>query len=246
MSADPWVKPSCMDIAVRRLEGFHPLGAAEQSALRGLADPRRHAAGSELAENGQGVRPAFISRGWAALQRILPDGRRQIIRLSLPGDMLGLPERRDAGSGSVVALTPLDAVDARPVLDMVRSGQASGLARALVLALRAEDQRLADHVVRVGVLTGYERMAHLFLELRDRLAEVGLGDAHRFPLPLTQEQLGATLGLSTVHVNRVLKVLRSDGMLDLSSGGVVLKRPEELARLAGRDEEPAAVGRGNA
>src|SRR5262249_34394101 len=145
--------------------------------------------------------PRFVLSGWAACQRVLPDGRRQIFRFILPGDVFGL----DAGATaawSVVALTSMELVQAEAAGAAAQSGEAPGIARALARARSIDDQMLLDHMVRLGQQTAYERVAHFLLELQRRLRIAGLGDAQRFPLPLTQEVLADALGLSIVHVNR--------------------------------------------
>jgi CRP-like cAMP-binding protein len=86
-----------------------------------------------------------------------------------------------------------------------------------------------DHIVRLGRLTAYERVAHLVLDIRDRLALVGLAAPDSFPPPLTQETLADVLGLSSVHVNRMLQQLRRDGLV----GAGVRPRPPADAEVAG-------------
>jgi CRP-like cAMP-binding protein len=83
--------------------------------------------------------------------------------------------------------------------------------------------------MRLGRQTALERTAHLFLELRQRLAAVGLADGARFPLPLTQEVLADTLGLSIVHMNRTLQQLRREGLVEVKSGWARLLDPAALA-----------------
>jgi CRP-like cAMP-binding protein len=60
--------------------------------------------------------------------------------------------------------------------------------------------------------------SHMFLELRKRLATVGMVDADTFVLPLTQEQKAAALRLSVVHMNRTLKQMRRDGFIQTMHG----------------------------
>ena len=85
---------------------------------------------------------------------------------------------------------------------------------------------------RLGRQTGYERTAHLLLELGDRLAAAGLGDGRRFPMPLTQESLADALGLSVVHVNRILQQLRRERLIELRSGEAVLIERDLLVGVA--------------
>jgi CRP-like cAMP-binding protein len=64
------------------------------------------------------------------------------------------------------------------------------------------------------------------LELRHRLSNAGLVSGWRFPMPLTQEQLADTLGLSIVHVNRTLQQLRREKLVDLKRGWIELLDPD--------------------
>jgi CRP-like cAMP-binding protein len=220
-----------IDPILRRLRS---LGAeADAELVRALADRReRHGPGEQLIAEGQGAgRPRFIVSGWACRQRLMADGRRQIFALLLPGDGFGFGAR--PALSSVIALTALETVDATAAQEAVRRGAAPGLARAFAAAELMEDALLLDHAVRLGRLTAFERVTHFMLELQQRLETAGLGDRQRFPLPLTQEILADTLGLSIVHVNRTLQQLRRAGLIELRSGVAILLEPEAMARGCG-------------
>jgi CRP-like cAMP-binding protein len=220
-----------IDAIVRRLKSLSVYSDSELELIRSLGDRReRHAAGEQLvAEGAAGVRPRFIVSGWACRQRLMPDGRRQIFSLLLPGDPLGFGERPSLAS--VVSLTALETADATALQEAARRGAAPGIARAIAAADLLEDALLLDHAVRLGRLTAFERVAHFLLELAHRLETAGLGDRQRFPLPLTQEIVADALGLSIVHVNRTLQQLRRAGMIELRSGVAILLQPEQMAKL---------------
>src|SRR5215207_10482780 len=74
----------------------------------------------------------------------------------------------------------------------------------------------------------FQRVTHLFCELFTRFRSVGLAANGSLGLPLTQEELGDALGLSTVHVNRVLQALRADGLIALQSGKLTINDWESL------------------
>lgn len=219
-----------IDPILRRLRNLGGPSDGELELLRGLADRRdRHGPGEQLIAEGEPApRPRFVVSGWACRQRLMPDGRRQIFGLLLPGDSFGFDARPSLSA--VVALTALETIDAGAMQDAMRRGAAPGLARALATAELVEDALLLDHAVRLGRLTAFERVAHFLLELQHRLEIAGLGDRQRFPLPLTQEILADTLGLSIVHVNRTLQQLRRAGLIELRSGVAILLQPEALAK----------------
>ena len=219
-----------LDPIVRRLRSLANLSDSEIELVRGLGERReRHGPGEQLLAEGAVYRPRFVVSGWACRQRLMPDGRRQIFSLLLPGDSVGFGTR--PALSSVVALTALETVDAAALQEAVRRGAAPGLARALAAAEVVDDALLLDHAVRLGRLTAFERVAHFLLELQQRLEVAGLGDRQRFPLPLTQEMLADALGLSIVHVNRTLQQLRRAALIELRSGVAILLEPDSLAQL---------------
>ena len=238
----PRISPRPLEPVVRRLRALTPLSDAELELVRTLTERReRHPAGEELVAEGRTARrPRFVVAGWAAHQRVLSDGRRQIFSFSLPGDGIGVCERPTPPAlSSIVALTSLETVDAEPVLDAAYGGRAPGLARALSISAVLEQMLQLDHMVRLGRQTAYERVAHFLLELQRRLEQAGLSDGQRFPLPLTQEILADALGLSIVHVNRTLQQLRRERLIELRSGVAILLQPDHLASIA--DYRPVSI-----
>lgn len=75
---------------------------------------------------------------------------------------------------------------------------------------------MSERINSLGRRSARERIAHLFCELMMRLAGAGCQSGDSFDLPLTQEEIGDTTGLTAVHVNRVLQGLRNDGILTLN------------------------------
>lgn len=165
-----------------------------------------------------------IVSGWACELRILPDGRRQIFGFLLPGDTIDPRTSADLGARGVVALTQVQVVAAPEP-----AAEAPAAADAFAGALWRREERLYDHMVRMGRLTARERLLHLLLELYERLEAVGLVRGDSFKIPLTQELFADTLGLSVVHINRTLKALRQDGCITLKAGAVTLHNRSRLA-----------------
>jgi CRP-like cAMP-binding protein len=85
-----------------------------------------------------------------------------------------------------------------------------------------------EWMVNLGRRAAGQRLAHMICEMDARFAAVGLNHAHSFELPLTQMELGDALGLSAVHVNRVLQELRGAGLLDYDGGRVTIRNWEGL------------------
>lgn len=227
--------PACAasELLGRRLASYALLSLADLAALHRLkAGEESHIGGDELAA--AGVR--LVAAGLLAETRLLSDGRRQIIALKLPGDLIREPV---APSHAIVALHPSRTIDGSAALAFLDSRRRDEpLHQAWQLAMRHEQRCLLDQIVRLGRLSAHERMAHLLLELHERLCRVGLATARGFQLRLTQDILADVLGLSVVHVNRVMQQLRREGLLTYRSGLYTLPDRAALARVA---EYPLAL-----
>jgi CRP-like cAMP-binding protein len=224
-----------MQPVFRRLASLAALSPDEEQLVQRLSQRcEDHSPNTFLVTESEAVRPRFVVSGWACRQRILPDGRRQIFSLVLPGDAIGVTSHpRPLGAASTVALTRLVTVDASGLVETLETGGiAPNLATAVRLQAGLDEALLLDHVVRLGRQTAYERVAHLLLELQSRLFTIGMADAVNFPLPLTQENLADVLGLSIVHVNRTLQQLRREKMIKLAGFKVTLLEPQLLAAVA--------------
>jgi CRP-like cAMP-binding protein len=178
-----------------------------------------------------------IASGWACDLRMLPDGRRQIFTFLLPGDTIDLRRAQNMGSRAIVALTQVVVVG-RPVERGSPEGGATG---GLEDGSARAEQRLYDHLVRLGRLTTRERVIHLLLEFRDRLERVGLVKGDSFKVPITQEVLADALGLSVVHINRTLRELREKDLVLIKSGSVTLNNRPKLMALSGYQSPEAPV-----
>lgn len=219
------------DLLLRRLEALtgQPV---QPSGERITLDGQRRAAptGSDILSDHMHRGEAFlVVAGVAADVRILADGRRQILGLRLPGEIIP-GERHD----TVTALTPVELVDATPLIRELseQGGLRSSLGRAWLAAARAEQAMMSDQIVRLGRLSAYERMAHLLLEIHERLFHVGLANATSFHMPLRQDMIADLLGLSVVHVSRTSQQLKRDRLAHTRSSHVTLLDRERLATVA--------------
>lgn len=195
--------------------------------------------GHELIHEGQKHQSAFIlAEGWACSFKMLPDGERQIVDFQLPGDFLGLRSILFRTSDhSTEALTRIEASEVLTSDILESFAQAPRLATAVLWAASRDEAMVVEHLVNLGRRSAEERMAHFMLELGARLRLVGLGDATGFDCPLTQYHLADALGLSAVHVNRVLRHLRENHMVTFQKGRVTYENLAALRRLAGFDPD---------
>jgi CRP-like cAMP-binding protein len=107
------------------------------------------------------------------------------------------------------------------------------LGAALLWAASRDEAMVVEHLVNIGRRSAIERTAHFFMELAERLNLVGLATEAEFKCPLSQSLLADALGLTTIHVNRVLRQLREQDLLTLKKGSVRIHDLNRLRELAG-------------
>ena len=107
------------------------------------------------------------------------------------------------------------------------------LGTALLWAASRDEAMVVEHLVNIGRRSALERTAHFFMEMTERLSLVGLATEAEFDCPLTQYVLADALGLSPIHVNRVLRQLREQNLLTLRKGNVEIHDLHGLRELAG-------------
>jgi CRP-like cAMP-binding protein len=152
----------------------------------------------------------------------------------LPGDLIGFPSCLfEAAVNSVSSLTDVE-ISSIPIgtffnlfARFPRVGAALYCCSAYEVALYGE------HLVNLGRRSAYERLAHLVLELLARLRAVGLASELSYMLPLTQELIADVLGLSSPHVNRMIRCLREEGLVTIEDQHVVIHDLASLSSLAG-------------
>ncbi len=199
-----------------RLKRLMDLTPADIDALRALIEcETRVEKRRDLVIDGYpSSKLSFVKEGVAARYKVLRNGRRQVINILVPGDIVGLPASfLDQATFSVIALTDMK-LDVCSLDTFVASCyQRPKFALALSWLAVHEATTYAEHVVDIGRRTALERLAHFLLELHGRLALVGRATQTGFDLPISQEVIGDALGLSVPHVNRMLAKLRADGMI---------------------------------
>lgn len=241
MSSDPSRSGRTLstELLLHRLRSVSALAPHETELILSLGDqPKLHAPGTSICPHEDGSpHPRLIVSGWACRPRILPDGRRQMLGLLLPGDLMGdRGERRPLALNPVVALTPVRTISIARLVQAVGAQPEAhvGIARALASIDRDEETVLLDHIVRLGCQSARQRFSHLMLELYHRLSAIGFVHNGSFPMPLTQDTLGELLGLSLVHINRIVSQLRRERIVFIRSGVVAVEDFALLALLGDR------------
>ena len=165
-----------------------------------------------------------LLEGWACRYRLFCDGRRHISMIFLPGDLCNpaalYGPGETSGIGALSACRVLD-IDIDRLGDDARA--CPSVTDGLAMLAARENAVLTERTVSVGRRAAIERVAHLLCELSLRLALAGHGSSSGFRLAMTQEDMADTLGLTGVHVNRMLHSLRADGLIDIVDRHVKIK-----------------------
>ena len=223
-------------------------GQADHAAIKANLGPTRRrkvGAGLSIYEQGETTEQFYVlAKGWVCLYVLLPDGRRQNVKFAMPGDLIGFGgeplAEMDHGAMAVTEAT-LCPIDRRAFL---REGE-----RDPKLLMRINDYLVREQALMrtllttVSRLSAVERVAYLLCELHFRLFGRLPEDGDRMLLPFTQEQIGDALGLSAVHVCRMLSILRRDGILGGRNQLVTIVDAERLMDMAGNLDSLSAADR---
>jgi CRP-like cAMP-binding protein len=192
--------------------------------------PQAFSPGERILLKGSQPKAWLLLSGVAGEVRWLPDRRRQVLTLRLPGDILQGDTQED-----IEALSGVQVVDALPVVRALgeKSQDYQPLRHAWLAAVRLEQALLRDHLVRLGCMSAYERMAHFLMETHDRLNQIGLATPTSLHLPIKQDVIADLMGLSVVHVSRTMQILKREGLAHARSGYVVLPDRAKLAEVSG-------------
>lgn len=219
-----------MPAPVRRLAALANLTSDDFKVLNGLKG-RTIVGGTVLDASSA----SLILAGWCA--RISPDGgERQITGFLLPGDGFGLGGAAWAGDElNVLTLASCVIVDAASLETLARLGTPAhaNLAEACRRLAWLEQTYCLNHIVRLAGRSAYRRVAHLVVELYFRLLDVGMVRSGAFATPISQQVIADALGLSAVHLNRITRRLRQEGLVDFPRGVIRVCDPERLALIAG-------------
>ena len=223
-------------ILAKKLTTFIPLAPNELQWLAEVqSNPLMVERGTELAHQGQTGHKAFIIQaGWARSYKDLANGHRQIISFPIAGDCVGLRTillRTAAHSFSALTDLVVSPLERKHILRCVTDFPS--LAAGLLWAASRDEAMVVEHLVSVGRRSAIERTAHFFMELAERLNLVGLAKGTEFECPLTQYDLADALGLSAIHVNRVLRQLRERELLTVHGGNVTIHDLNGLRKLSG-------------
>lgn len=231
-------RTQAITILLAKLDSIAVLSDIERQAIQTLpTDIRMLAAGQDIVCDGD--TPSYcclIVEGWAYRYKLIGEGRRQILSFHVPGDLPDLQSLHiRTMDHSLAALTnaTLAFISHESIRELTWS--LPGLAEILWRETLVDAATFREWIVGLGRRSAYENMAHLFCELYLKLQAVGLAGEHRCPLPMTQGDLSDAMGLSNVHVNRVLQEMRAKGLITLRNNTLVIEAWDELIRVAAFD-----------
>lgn len=217
---------------VSQFQHFKELDSRERALLHELEkDPREYAAGELLAEVGRRSDHFFtMVDGWACAERNLEDGRRQVLDLFTPGQIVGLREiifpanLSDFRALTKVVACPFPRKHLNEIFD-----QAPRLGDLLFLVLAREQSMLVERVINIGRRTAAERLAHFLFEIKVRLNR----KSDEIDLPMTQSAIGDALSLSAVHVSRTFHQLSDLGFIEKYNGSIKILDLDALVEFGG-------------
>jgi CRP-like cAMP-binding protein len=224
---------------ITKLESIATLSAEEREAVESL--PVRVQvirARQDIVRDGDTAsRCCLLIEGWACRYKILGEGKRQIFSFHIAGDIpdlqsLHIPQMDHSlatMTQATVAFIPHEAMR-----DL--TARFPNIAAVLWRDTLVDAAIFRAWMMGMGQRSAYDHLAHLFCELYLKQEAVGLAGEHRCPLPMSQIELADALGISNVHINRVLKEMRGKGLVTLQGNTLVIQAWDELIRAAEFDE----------
>ncbi|WP_198283314.1 Crp/Fnr family transcriptional regulator [Sphingomonas sp. PAMC 26617] len=225
-----------INAVTRKLHRLKMMSSDDAAALSRLAHAARpHFPHKDIVKVGE--KPDFalaILSGWAIRYTVVKNGSRQIIGFLLPGDFCHLNLLSDAPMDhTIVALSPITVVQIK--LDSLTHLFAAhpNIAQAVQAAHFADESQLRASITNLGRRGAAQRLGYLLCDLWSRAAAVGLVEGGCLEFPATQADVADAIGLTAVHVNRMMRCLREDGLIDLKGRYLGLPDFNRLAHISG-------------
>ena len=242
VSSDQGVRLNrCSICAVRQWALCQPLQEADLDVVKNFkSGEKRISTGEDLYVAGERWHELYtLLDGWIFLYKLLDDGRRQITKVVLPGDFIGfVPDLDGPMDHSAGALTDahLCVFPKTKLLGVFKEYPELAIRMTWLIA---RDMEMAhERLMSVGRRTAKEAVSQFLLELYFRLRfRSSESVPAKIPLPLTQEHIGDALGLTGVHVNRILRGLREAGLFTIEKKCLKILDPDGLAKIARIDTE---------
>src|SRR3954468_5599405 len=214
------LSPSPLQPMVNRLSYHHHLDADDRAALLALPHAIRTFERNHyvVREYDRATHSCVLLRGYAVRTKLVVGGGRQICSVHLKGEIVDLQNsllgKADHSvqmlTAGQVAMIPRDAIEQIAF-------ERPDVGKAMWIDTLIDASIFREWIANVGRREARTRIAHLMCELALRLKVAGLGQQTNYEVPLTQEQLADATGLTPVHVNRTIKGLEADGLIERSN-----------------------------
>jgi len=220
---------------VRKFAAYTPLQQDDLEALLALPHTVKACNPTTIVVRG-GESPrecVVLLSGFAFRYRQGPRGTRQIVGIYLPGDVLNLDglflddtdENIQTMTRADVAIIPCEALRE---LALSRSA----VANAIIVSTQVDGSILREWMLNIGRRDSRSRLAHFLCEFTVRLRDVGMAQGRGYQMPMSQEHLADALGLTPVHVSRMLKSLEADGLIKREARWITFPRWDALLQVA--------------
>ena len=230
--------PNTLMPMVTKLQMWTRLDDADRDAVLALPHRIRALRAHEfIVRDGDEPRHScLILSGYAIRHKLTGSGGRQIMSIHMKGDIVDLQNSLLRSADHNVqtlneveaAFIPIAAIEELAI-------ERPNLGKAMWNETLVDGAIFREWTLNIGRRDARTRMGHMLCEFALRLETVGLGEQCRYELPMTQEQLADALGLTSVHVNRTLKALAADGLIERTNRSVRIPDWKKLAEIADFD-----------
>ncbi len=224
-----------VNLLLRKLESLHPLNSDDRALVARHSRPLREIPPRrDLIREGDAPDDVFvILSGFACRYKMIEGGKRQIMAFFVPGDFCDFQvfilKQMDHSIGTL-SRCQVVRIRREAILEMT---ERPALARAFWWASLVDAATLREWLVNIGQRTAEARIAHLLCELLIRLEVVGLVKENSYTLPISQSDMADALGVTVVHTNRMLAVLREQGLIELDRHELVVRDIDGLKMRSG-------------
>lgn len=234
------ISDNCLSCAVNKLSVFGDMSENEIKSIEGFIDKKRHyTKGETIIDEHESVSFSLcVNSGYLILGSYLPNGSRQIYRVALPGDSIGFSHKQTGANYFVQAITDVDVcvVNNNTVRDLV--SHEPSIALRLIEILSNNSQDYQRYLLNIGRKDAAESLAYLILDLLDKIKNTNNTCAKNTCVepedffPLNQEDMADAVGLTKVHVSRVISQFKKDGLIKCAHRKMEVLDRDELERIA--------------
>lgn len=222
---------SCL---VSKLSHYMPLSEKDEERLARLEKSERtFPAGQEIYQGGDENRNLYVVKhGWAFSYTDLPDGRRQIVKIHHPGDIIGFPDVALKHATTTVRTVENVCLCPFPKSSLDEILRKSPRLSALLISIALRDHVVLIDVLRaMGRMSAQERISYMLLDLLARLRITNRSMTDTFRLPMTQSQIADYLGLTNVYISKTFLRLEREGFIQRDQDQVRILKESEMIEL---------------